>query len=101
MPCAVRPSPISAAAVMIAPQSDRMTRPSRLSGPAGRWLDPEETEGTAAHQQDAGQDDQQAAAAAARPRPVRPARPHAAAARPAASEEPAAAEHPPAVSAHR
>src|SRR3954466_16342333 len=99
MPSAVRPSPISAAAVMIAPHSARMTTRPLASGPAGR-LDPEIIEGTAAHQQDAGQEDQQAAAAAARPRPVRPARPHAAAAaaRPSASEEPAAAEHAPTVS---
>src|SRR5262245_30596650 len=70
MPMAVRPRPIRAPAVMMAPHNARMTNPPELE--AERIL--EEAQEAAADQQDPGQDDQHAAAAAARPGAVGTAR---------------------------
>src|SRR4051812_14452577 len=75
IPMAVRPRPIMAPAVMIAPQSARM-----VSSPVGGWWSEaeafEEPHPAGADQDDPGEDHEQPAAPAPGPRPVRPGRPH-------------------------
>src|SRR4051812_47859786 len=78
MPWAVKPRPISAAAVMMAPLSARMLGPPRAGhghGPARLaplGLEVERPGAAGKDQQDARQDHQDAAAAAARPGAVGP-----------------------------
>src|SRR5687767_2454430 len=73
IPRAVSPSPIAAPAAMIAPHSARMLSPPEV-GESRSLADHPEPAGT--HEDDPGEDDEQAAAPAPGPRPVRPGRPH-------------------------
>src|SRR5262245_28875963 len=96
MPSAVSPRPMTAPAVMIAPQSARMDRPPSVDQP-GRSQAPqhplEDGQYAAADDDHPAEDDQEAAAAAARPSAVLP--PGAVVAHPA--EKAALAQHRPAV----
>src|SRR5262249_6463235 len=78
MPWAVRPRPIRAAAVMMAPLSARMDVSSqggaRFGSRAPFLLLAKHTQTTARDEQDARQDHEDPAAATARPRPIRTAR---------------------------
>src|SRR6185437_7686450 len=93
MPWAVRPRPMRAAAVMMAPLSARMGVSSRDRGryaPIRLVLLAEHTQTTAEDEQNARQNDEDAATTAARPRTMRP----------LGIEEAAAAKHRTATHAH-